>query len=116
MNTLIIKKNLHIIGLIRACLCICSMTADHIECAYAQADLRLCWSHIPHCLKSHALSYTEGRDHLNFTLIIFSPYFSRSVNLSAFLSLSLLKQAWSWLYFNCNALSSDLGSITLKSN
>ena len=22
---------------------------------YAQADLRLCWSHIPHCLKSHAL-------------------------------------------------------------
>ena len=25
------------------------------DCAYAQADLRLCWSHIPHCLKSHAL-------------------------------------------------------------
>ena len=23
------------------------------ECAYAQADLRLCWTHIPHCLKSH---------------------------------------------------------------
>ena len=22
-------------------------------CAYAQADLRLCWSHIPHCWKSH---------------------------------------------------------------
>ena len=23
--------------------------------AYAQADLSLCWSHIPHCWKSHAL-------------------------------------------------------------
>ena len=26
------------------------------DCAYAQADLRLCWSHIPHCWKSHALA------------------------------------------------------------
>ena len=24
------------------------------DCAYAQADLRLCWSHIPHCWQSHA--------------------------------------------------------------
>ena len=24
------------------------------DCAYAQADLRLCWLHIPHCWKSHA--------------------------------------------------------------
>ena len=23
------------------------------ECAYVQADLRLCWLHIPHCWKSH---------------------------------------------------------------
>ena len=23
------------------------------DCAYAQADLRLCWSHIPHCWKSY---------------------------------------------------------------
>ena len=23
------------------------------DCVYAQADLRLCWSHIPHCWKSH---------------------------------------------------------------
>ena len=23
------------------------------DCAYAQADLRLCWSHIPHCCKSY---------------------------------------------------------------
>ena len=23
---------------------------------YVQADLRLCWSHIPHCWKSHALA------------------------------------------------------------
>ena len=23
---------------------------------YAQADLMLCWSHIPHCWKSHALA------------------------------------------------------------
>ena len=26
------------------------------DCAYAQADLRLCWLHIPHCWKSHALA------------------------------------------------------------
>ena len=26
------------------------------DCAYAQADLRLCWSHKPHCWKSHALA------------------------------------------------------------
>ena len=26
-------------------------------CAYAQADLRLCWSLIPHCWKSHALAH-----------------------------------------------------------
>ena len=24
------------------------------DCAYAQAELRFCWSHIPHCWKSHA--------------------------------------------------------------
>ena len=27
------------------------------DCAYAQADLRLCWSYIPHCWKSHALAH-----------------------------------------------------------
>ena len=27
--------------------------------AYAQADLRLCWSHISHCWKSHALAQFE---------------------------------------------------------
>ena len=26
------------------------------DCAYAQADLRLCWSHIPNSWKSHALA------------------------------------------------------------
>ena len=27
-----------------------------LDCAYAQANLSLCWSHIPHCWKSHALA------------------------------------------------------------
>ena len=27
------------------------------ECVYAQANLRLCWSHIPYCWKSHALAH-----------------------------------------------------------
>ena len=27
------------------------------DCVYAQADLRYCWSHIPHCWKSHALAH-----------------------------------------------------------
>ena len=26
------------------------------DCTYAQADLRPCWSHTPHCWKSHALA------------------------------------------------------------
>ena len=30
------------------------------DCAYAQADLSLCWSHIPHCWKSHALAHIDG--------------------------------------------------------
>ena len=27
------------------------------DCAYAQADLRLCWSHMTHCWKPHALAH-----------------------------------------------------------
>ena len=27
------------------------------DCAYAQADLRLCWSHLPHCWKSHVTAH-----------------------------------------------------------
>ena len=36
------------------------------DCAYVQADLRLCWSHIPHCWKSHVVAdlYFTG-DHLH---------------------------------------------------
>ena len=32
------------------------------DCAYAQADLRLCWSHIPNCWKSHVLAQLSN-DH-----------------------------------------------------
>ena len=28
------------------------------DCAYAQADLRLCWLHIPHCCKSYVMAQT----------------------------------------------------------
>ena len=31
------------------------------DCAYAQADLRLCWSHIPHCWKSHTTAHISFR-------------------------------------------------------
>ena len=27
------------------------------DCVYAQANLRLCWSHIPHCWKSHVTTH-----------------------------------------------------------
>ena len=51
---------------------------------YAQADLRLCWSHIPHCWKSHALAHikhdsvcksvTEIKDHAkNFPNALVTP-------------------------------------------
>ena len=29
------------------------------DCAYAQADLRLCWSHIQHCWKSHVAAQMD---------------------------------------------------------
>ena len=35
------------------------------DCAYAQAGLSLCWSHIPLCWKSHALAHFYPSDSLN---------------------------------------------------
>ena len=31
------------------------------DCAYAQADLSLCWSHIPYCWKSHVAAHVFSR-------------------------------------------------------
>ena len=33
------------------------------DCAYAQADLRLCWSHIPHSWKSHGMAQLFNKLH-----------------------------------------------------
>ena len=52
------------------------------DCAYAQADLRLCWSHIPHCWKSHALAQI-----LSKALESFFQHFSRQI-------------LFSWIYIN----------------
>ena len=39
------------------------------QCAYVQADLRLCLSHIPHCCKSHALAhFIDFLDGMNIPL------------------------------------------------
>ena len=35
----------------------CNQQSLRSACAYAQSDLWLCWSHIPHCWKSHARAY-----------------------------------------------------------
>ena len=32
------------------------MRMHHLD-AYAQADLKLCWSHIPHCCKFHVMAH-----------------------------------------------------------
>ena len=40
------------------------------DCAYAQADLRLCWSHIPHCWKYHAATHYEGCSNMNASSFI----------------------------------------------
>ena len=32
-------------------------TPNDVQSAYAQADLRLCWLHIPHCWKSHVAAH-----------------------------------------------------------
>ena len=34
-----------------------SSDKQRLWCAYVQADLSLCWSHIPHCWKSHVLAH-----------------------------------------------------------
>ena len=33
------------------------------DCVYAQADLSLCWSHIPHCWKSHVMVHMAWVKH-----------------------------------------------------
>ena len=38
------------------------------DCAYAQADLRLCWSHIPHCWKPHVTALIYFWDMTGFTV------------------------------------------------
>ena len=41
------------------------------DCAYAQAGLSLCWSHIPHCLKSHVMAHIICK--CTFLLSSFNP-------------------------------------------
>ena len=50
------------------------------DCAYAQAGLSLCWSHIPHCWKSHATAQMKA--------------------ISIKKLKQLQKQLWSCFYFN----------------
>ena len=39
------------------------------DCAYAQADLRLCWSHIPHCWKSHVAAHIYSSNFIGLCYI-----------------------------------------------
>ena len=41
------------------------------DCAYAQDDLRLCWSHIPHCLKYHSLAHMKIIPEFRFLRLAF---------------------------------------------
>ena len=50
------------------------------DCAYAQAGLSLCWSHIPHCWKSHATAQMKAISILKLK--------------------QLQTQLWSCFYFN----------------
>ena len=39
------------------------------DCAYVQAGLSLCWSHIPHCWRSHATAHFNfSTGHLHYEL------------------------------------------------
>ena len=40
-----------------ACMHVCMYVCG--VCVCAQADLRLCWSHIPHCWKSHVVAHID---------------------------------------------------------
>ena len=40
------------------------------DCAYAQAGLRLCWSHKPNCWKSHALAHIKPCYNRNFNFLV----------------------------------------------
>ena len=44
------------------------------DCAYAQADLSLCWSHIPHCWKSHVVAHYSN-DFVILLLVVISKLF-----------------------------------------
>ena len=52
-------------------------------CAYAQADLRLCWSHIPHCCKSHVVAqlWFKQMDKKIYTYMYTSAYFGPGTKL-----------------------------------
>ena len=41
---------------------------DQFHWSYAHADLRLCWSHIPHCWKSHVAAQLYFRQYYVFLL------------------------------------------------
>ena len=47
------------------------------DCAYAQSDLRLCWSHIPHCWKYHVA------DHIYWSPFITGPVAHSVASLTA---------------------------------
>ena len=80
------------------------------DCAYAQADLRLCWSHIPHCWKSHALA-----QNLSKALESFFQHFSRQILFSWIhinLHFQVLDKAFEWISSTFKADSINLHEFT----
>ena len=65
------------------------------DCAYAQADLSLCWSHIPHCWKSHAVC--QGRK-LRVKLLSGE----RVVMINTTFLINVLQMFWKLLHFRCS--------------
>ena len=65
-------------------------------CAYAQADLSLCWSHIPHCWKFHALAHIlleyciSNGTHFFVFKILHTSYFTLKVRLVQSFQLSFI--------------------------
>ena len=51
------------------------------DCAYAQADLRLCWSHIPHCWKSHVTAHIKCPDMTRSSSHVWTLYPGTSSNI-----------------------------------
>ena len=67
------------------------------DCAYVQADLRLCWSHTPHCWKSHVVAHIIVRFMINVNTVQLQGHHPLQITYSTMQNLNnLIASLCSW--------------------